>query len=537
MKNIDIQSYKALNIPKLNDNIQITSELGKKFLRDYSPLKAGEDEKAKFEFEKVSVFMELLKTEKGVYDNLNLSLKHLEDISVSILKSKKNTLELFEIQEIKSFVYFYNKIRDLVYSCISQYISLENLDELFSYLDKDKQNSPAFRIGNSYSEKLHSLRISLADLSREKKHLFSFQLNKAKKILNSQKIEATIMISRYDKDNLTKIENSRFFYRESENFTNITFKLKKTEKIIEIEKKINILLENIKLEEEICRKNISKFIGNFSDKLIQSEKIVGELDFILAKAYFANKYDCTIPEISIDNEIIIKKAINLPILEEMLNSNIEYQPINLYFNKHLNIITGANMAGKTSALKTIGQLHYLTSFAIPLPAKSAKIPLVDFIFFSSAFSNSRRMDLSSFGMEIVAINNILNKKGCGLYLIDEFARGTNPEEGEVFSQAILSNLGEKKGFTFSATHFSAPLKIESAGHYRIAGISDSIHQSLYLFKDKTLEERLRILHRFMNYDLERVENKDKPPHAALIIAEILGIDRNIIEQAKMYLES
>ncbi len=535
MQNIDLLSYKALNLPKLIEKIQISSELGKKFFRKYPPLKSGENEKAKIEFEKVSIFMQLLKVKKGLYDNLKLYLKHLEDISVSIIKSKENVLELFEIQEIKSFVYFYQKIKAEIYPHISNYISMEDFTNLFEYLDKDKQNSPAFYINNSYSEKLKYLRNSIADLSREKKYLFTFQLNKAKKLLKSQRIEETLIISRYDKTNLDEIINSNLFYRESENFTNVTFKLKKTDKIIEIEKKLNKLLEKVIIEEENCRKEISEFIGTFSDKLIISEKTIGEIDFVLAKAYFGNKYKCIIPEISENNEIKAKGAINLPIFEEMENSKIKYQTIDLDFDKKLNIITGANMAGKTSALKTIGQLHYLTSYSIPIPAKSAKIPLVDFIFFSSAFSNSRRMDLSSFGMEIVAINNILNKNGRGLYLIDEFARGTNPEEGEVFSQAILTNLGEKSGFTFSATHFSAPLKIQSAGHFRIAGISQSINESLHLFANKSLDERLRILHQFMNYNLEKVENDSIPPRAALIIAEILGIDKNIINQAKDFL--
>ncbi len=537
MKNIDSLSYKALNIPKLMGKIEISSELGRKFFQQYEPLKTGERKKTEIEFEKVRIFMNFLRKKNGLYDNLKLYLKHLEDISVSILKSKDNVLELFEIQEIKSFLYFYGRIKSEVYSKISDHIFMEDFDELFNYLDKDGQNSPAFFISNSYSEKLKKLRNSIADLSREKKYLHTFQLNTAQKILQSEKIEETIMISRYDKKTLEVIEKSDMFYRESENFTNITFKLRKTEKIIELEKKLNKLLDNVKIEEENCRKEISVFIGKFADKLIQSETIIGEIDFILAKSYFANKYGCAIPEISNTNEIRAVEARNLPIMEEMENSKIEYQPIDLNFNKNLNIITGANMAGKTSALKTIGQMHYLVSFAIPLPVKSAKIPLVDFIFFSSAFSNSRRMDLSSFGMEIVAINNILRKEGRGLYLIDEFARGTNPEEGEVFSQAILTNLGQKTGFTFSATHFSAPLKIKSAGHFRIAGISESISDSLHLFADKSLDERLRILHRFMNYNLEKVENKSVPPRAALIIAEILGIDKDIINQAKLFLDN
>ena len=536
MKNIDILSYKALNIPKLLEKIEISSELGKKFLQKYQPLKAKDCGKAKLEYSKVDIFMKRLNSDKGLYSSLKLYLKHMEDISASIIKSKEDTLELFEIQEIKSFIYFYQQIKEKIYPDISEYIKLEDFTELFKYLDKENQHSPAFYISNSYSEKLKSSRNKVAELSREKKHLTIFQLNKANKILNSQKIEETIMISRYDKTQLDEIEKSGLFYREAENFTNITFKLKKGEKIVQIEKQLHQLLNEIRIEEESCRKKISEFIGKYADNLIQSERIIGEIDFVLAKAFFANKYKCTIPSISNDNFIKANEVRNLPILEEMENSQIKYQAIDFDFHKNLNIITGANMAGKTSALKTLGQIHYLASYAIPLPAKSAIIPLVDFIFFSSAFSNSRRMDLSSFGMEIVAINNILNKSGRGLYLIDEFARGTNPEEGEVFSQAILTNLGKKSGFTFSATHFSAPLKIKSAGHFRIVGISESINHSLHLFTDKSLEERLRILHQFMNYNLEKVENDSIPPRAALIIAEILGIDKKIITQAKLFLD-
>ncbi len=201
------------------------------------------------------------------------------------------------------------------------------------------------------------------------------------------------------------------------------------------------------------------------------------------------------------------------------------------------------MAGKSTVLKTIGQLFYLTAYAVPLPCRDAKLSLVDFVFFSSDSESSIRNDLSSFASELVSINNSMKQTGKGLFLIDEFARGTNPQEGEAFARAVLEVFIDQKAFVVSATHFSTPSCIENAAHFRIIGLTKNDYEKLIKTllpqdaeKEDDLKSRIQELHKYMNYQLEPVKTSNIPPRAALMIAEILGIDEKIIDKAKDYLK-
>jgi dsDNA-specific endonuclease/ATPase MutS2 len=136
------------------------------------------------------------------------------------------------------------------------------------------------------------------------------------------------------------------------------------------------------------------------------------------------------------------------------------------------------MAGKSTVLQTLGQVFYLSAFAIPLPCQKAHLPLVDFVFFSSDTESSIRTDLSSFASELIAINTAVKQPGIGLFLIDEFARGTNPQEGESFARAILEFFIDRKGIVVSATHFTTPSYIIQAAHYRIIGLTKNDYEKL-----------------------------------------------------------
>jgi dsDNA-specific endonuclease/ATPase MutS2 len=201
------------------------------------------------------------------------------------------------------------------------------------------------------------------------------------------------------------------------------------------------------------------------------------------------------------------------------------------------------MAGKSTQLKTIGQLFYLTAHAIPIPCAEARLPLVDFISFGCDSETNQRTDLSSFASELISVNQALKREGFGLFLLDEFARGTNPKEGEAFARATVESFAEKDGLTVSATHFTAPTLVEQAGHFRIRGLSNDNYEKLKMILNPSLQSeisaltnRVQELHKYMDYSLEEVSEDKEPPKAALMIADILGIEPNILEKVKKYLE-
>jgi len=409
--------------------------------------------------------------------------------------------------------------------------------DLFSILDPGKQNTPAFFLHDSYAEEFAETKQEIEGLQSKIDAEFNLLKQKAAAILERENLPAEIVVSRFQQELADKLFQNHYFYLKSENFANYCFALRKNDSIAAMELTINKLQKKLMILEERIRDDLTQKISDYLTILQLAQNEVAEFDWLLAKVEFARKYNCVVPEICPEKEIVLEKARNLPIEWELHKNRVSYQPISLVLAKRLNVLTGANMAGKTTLLKMLGQLQYLAAFAIPLPCEKARLPLLDFIFFSGYYEE--RMDLSNFGTEIFMLQEKWRKKGFGFFLIDEFARGTNPYEGEAISKAVLDEFSQKECLTLFSTHFQAPVTVQNAVHYQIIGFTKECIASLkkdLKKEEQALTDRLKYLHRFMNYEVVKADSQTEPPQAALLIAELLGIDERIIKKAYRYLQ-
>ena len=117
-------------------------------------------------------------------------------------------------------------------------------------------------------------------------------------------------------------------------------------------------------------------------------------------------------------------------------------------------------------------------------------------------------------------------------LLDEFARGTNPEEGAAIVQAVTEYLNEKHAITVLATHFDdvAP---KAKAHYQVVGLRDldltQLQQELAGMQDQAGAEHIS---RYMNYGLYRVEGAQDCPRDALNICRLLGMKPEILQMVE-----
>jgi len=531
---LDKVSYQALNLAELDKLIEPISALGRVYFRKSHPCLPGEEAALEKRYQSVEVIMQKLQNSYDFWSNAQNYLIHLEPINTSAEKAAAlKTLELYEIFEIKNFIYFSDLMRALLQKNeLSTFYNIPDFSQLFHFLDKDGQKTPTFHLSPLYSDQYSTLKNNLAIWQRRLNHAKEELIEQACQELQRDKIEERIVVSRYNKELNDKLQASDFFRLETENFANCSYKLRHSKKILEISQEIESLERQITLEEEQIRLEISKVISVYFADIIQAQAELAEFDIALAKAVFGQKYNCIIPVIRTDKHLFITGSRNLPIELELKKQALEYQAVDLSIKQKINVLTGANMGGKTTILKTLGQFVYLAAQAIPLPCEKAEIALFDFIFFSGIQSN--RMDLSSFGSEVVAVNQALQQAGCGLFLLDEFARGTNPQEGEAFSSAVLQAFYQKDAVCFAATHFSRPAALPHAAHFRIKGITASEVKTLQSKAD--LKTRLQELHHYMNYSLEEVAAGAEPPRSALMVASLLGVDKQIISEAKQMME-
>jgi Mismatch repair ATPase (MutS family) len=194
------------------------------------------------------------------------------------------------------------------------------------------------------------------------------------------------------------------------------------------------------------------------------------------------------------------------------------------------VITGANMGGKSVALKTIALNILLVHCGFFPFAGRASVPLFDGMHIISEDLESIDRGLSSFGGEIVRFNQVAQNmsEGFAFILLDEFARGTNPDEGAAIVQAVTSWLDTKNAVTVLATHYDNVAQLGSA-HYQVIGLKDLDVEALRNeIANSHGDVGVELIARHMNYGLYRVEEKQDCPRDALNICRLLGMREDIL---------
>ena len=133
----------------------------------------------------------------------------------------------------------------------------------------------------------------------------------------------------------------------------------------------------------------------------------------------------------------------------------EFTPISISLGRGAAVITGANMGGKSVAMKTLALNVLLVHCGFFPFAQRARCPLFHQMYIISEDLESVDRGLSSFGGEIVRFNQMSAQLGEGfsLVLLDEFARGTNPDEGADLVQAVTRYLDRQNVIAVLATHY------------------------------------------------------------------------------------
>ncbi|HBC29618.1 MAG TPA: DNA mismatch repair protein MutS, partial [Clostridiales bacterium] len=308
------------------------------------------------------------------------------------------------------------------------------------------------------------------------------------------------------------------------------YKIKNTDEIDELEKRYEELTFEEDDEEYKIRQDISAEIKKFSSILQKNIKIIGEIDYLIAKANYAQRTNSIEPEITNKLQITIKGGRNLKLEKTLKDKHKRYVPIDLTLYKNVSCITGANMGGKTVTLRMIGQIAAMASFGMFVPCEYAEICLFEHIFISAGDAQSIEKGLSTFGAEIVNLEEaIKNSDRRCLILIDELAGGTNPKEGYAITKAVVNYLKNKDCITVLTTHYDNVANDEDIQNLQVKGLK--LPDETDLSKQNNIEN----VQKYMDYRLIEVKYSSDIPKDALKIAKMAGIDEEIIKDAERYL--
>ena len=212
----------------------------------------------------------------------------------------------------------------------------------------------------------------------------------------------------------------------------------------------------------------TKRIGNSAD-------FVSKLDCLQSFAFISNEYRYVKPKITDDTEINIVEGRH-PVIERM-NLEEGFVPNDIKLDTDTNqlmIITGPNMAGKSTILRQTGILVIMAQIGCYVPAKEAQIGLVDRIFTRVGAGDNISRGQSTFMVEMVETAEILNSASkSSLILMDEIGRGTSTFDGLSIAWAVAEFIHDTVGArTMFATHYHELTELEktkkSVINYNIA---------------------------------------------------------------------
>lgn len=186
--------------------------------------------------------------------------------------------------------------------------------------------------------------------------------------------------------------------------------------------------------------------------LLNNQKLLVQLDVIMAKGKLSMLQHGEEPQISEDGELVLKEARH-PLLDPK-----KVVPIDLSIGGSYNtlVITGPNTGGKTVTLKTAGLLSMMAQTGLHIPAAGgSRIPMWKDIFADIGDEQSIEQSLSTFSSHMTNIVDIVKHAGEGcLVLVDELGAGTDPTEGAALAIAILEDLEKKGAATIATTHYT-----------------------------------------------------------------------------------
>lgn len=431
-----------------------------------------------------------------IHRDLQYLLEKLKDIRPILDKLHHSTiLDEVELYMLKIFALKYTQIRDLVQALK---ISLKELlfppvSSILSLLDPDCLGIPTFQIYSSYSPLLYEI--------RERKTAIEEQIFEISHSFNSS----------------AEIDDASSLFQD----------LKSKRNQIVLEEQNEILK---------VRKNLTQNLEKYRLELHDIISSLGYFDFLRAKARMAIDLGAVLPKISSTLDMALVDMINPYVQSHLSQKGKHFTPISLNVSQGITILTGANMGGKTVSLYTLLLNVLLAQCGCFVCAKSATIPIFEFIGTILQDDQSISQGLSSFGAEIVRLNRYLEsyENQEGLLIIDEFARGTNPKEGRILFRSVCNYLNQLPWIGILSTHYDG-VADTAMTQYQVIGLQNvdfsHLSQKLSNTKQKT-SPSVSLIQDLMDYRLQRVTEETIIPHDAMNIAKILGLNTHIIAHAQ-----
>ena len=416
---------------------------------------------------------ELLETLKKVYDIERLAGKMTYgNANARDMITLKNSLQ--RLPELKTILQQCQSSK-----LVELYNDLDELKDIAQLIEKSIIEDPPMTIKDGgiiklgYNDEIDQLKLAT---SEGKNWIVKLEANEKEKTgIKNLKIGYNKVFGYYIEVSKSFIPQVPERYIRKQTLTNgeryITEELKTLEnQVLGAEEKVVNLEYNefVKIREQIAQ-NIKR--------LQKTANVVSTLDVLTSFAQVAEDLNYCMPQVDNEGIIDIKEGRH-PVIEKMLGVG-NFVPNDTYLNNtdtRLAVITGPNMAGKSTYMRQVALISLMVQVGSFVPATSARIGIVDKIFTRVGASDDLSMGQSTFMVEMMEVATILKEATQNsLVILDEIGRGTSTYDGLSIAWAVAEYIADQEkcgAKTLFATHYHELIeladKIEGVKNYSIA---------------------------------------------------------------------
>lgn len=459
-------------------------------------------------------------------NNLREQLKEIYDFERLLTRMEVGTANARDMNALKSSLYVLPAIKKSLAKATAKllaniYQKISTYDDLVVLIDKAIVEDPSFSIReggfikDGYNQELDEYRNIAKNSKRLLQQMEEDEKNKTG--IKSLKIGYNKVFGYYIEVRHSSTEMVPENYIRKQTLANaeryITPELKEFEtKILGAQEKIVQLEYNLFTElRDILKTKISSIQNTAHEIAI--------LDVLVSLAQAGDEYNYIRPKLLDDGTIHIKDGRH-PLVERILNRDL-FVPNDTHLDNAQNeimIITGPNMAGKSTYMRQSALLTLMTQVGSFIPAREASISPVDKIFTRIGASDDLVSGQSTFMVEMNEVSHILKyATNKSLVILDEIGRGTSTYDGMSIARAVIEHIRDHIGAkTLFATHY-----------HELTDLEDDVHVKNYCIAVKEKGSDVTFLRRIIRGSADK--------SYGIHVAKLAGLPQEVVKRAETIL--
>lgn len=459
-------------------------------------------------------------------NNLREQLKEIYDFERLLTRMEVGTANARDMNALKSSLYVLPAIKKSLAKATAKLLvnihqKISTYDDLVVLIDKAIVEDPSFSIReggfikDGYNQELDEYRNIAKNSKRLLQQMEEDEKNKTG--IKSLKIGYNKVFGYYIEVRHSSTEMVPENYIRKQTLANaeryITPELKEFEtKILGAQEKIVQLEYNLFTElRDILKTKISSIQNTAHEIAI--------LDVLVSLAQAGDEYNYIRPKLLDDGTIHIKDGRH-PLVERILNRDL-FVPNDTHLDNAQNeimIITGPNMAGKSTYMRQSALLTLMTQVGSFIPAREASISPVDKIFTRIGASDDLVSGQSTFMVEMNEVSHILKyATNKSLVILDEIGRGTSTYDGMSIARAVIEHIRDHIGAkTLFATHY-----------HELTDLEDDVHVKNYCIAVKEKGSDVTFLRRIIRGSADK--------SYGIHVAKLAGLPQEVVKRAKTIL--